>query len=96
MLIALAGCNAFDVPNDSQWYSARVSSMASPTDVDESVNRRCIESLNPTPERVAVVTVRLHRALHFAAFAIPTAMAIHLRDNVAVNFRLCQLRPIHS
>lgn len=96
LLAAMTGCAAFDVADDSQWYAARVETILTSSDVDASVNRRCVDSLDPVPERVAIVTVRVHRALHYAAFAIPASAGVQVRDDVAVNFRLCQLRSGHA
>ncbi len=96
LLVALTGCTAFDVPDDSQWYAARVVSVLAPSELDGSVNRRCVDGLSPAPERVAVVAVRLHRALHSTAFAVAPSTGVHVQDDVAVNFRLCQLRPGHG
>jgi len=95
LLALIAGCadHPFNAPDDAQWYPARVLQVAHPSELDDSINRRCLEGLARTTEQVAVVTVRIHRAPHVAAFAVPPMLNLQDKDRVAVNFRLCQLRP---
>ncbi len=91
----VAGCaNPFDVSDDTQWHGARVLSVLKRADLDDSMNRRCVDGLDPKPEQVALVSVRIHRAPHVAAFAVPTSLGLKEKDRVSVNFRLCQLRPV--
>jgi hypothetical protein len=93
LLAMFSGCaNPFDLSDDAQWYSARVVRVQNPSDLDRTVNRRCVEGLDPMPEQVAVVAVRMHRAPHLAAFAIPAQVEVKDDEPVSVNFRLCQLR----
>ncbi len=94
LLAIVAGCaDPFNAADDAQWYSARVVRVSTPSELDDSINRRCVEGLAPMPEQVAVVTVQMHRAPHLAAFAIPSLATVQEKDRVAVNFRLCRLRP---
>lgn len=91
VVAALTACSEFDVPHDTQWYAARVTTVVSSTALDSSVSQNCLNA-DSASERVAVVAVRIHRALHYVAFAIPVSSQVHAQDEVAVNFRLCKLR----
>ncbi len=97
LLAIVTGCaDPFDTSDDAQWYSARVVRVLNPSELDDSVNRRCLDGLTQVPEQIAVVTVRIHRAPHVAAFAVPAPTKVQERDRVAVNFTLCQLRPMRA
>lgn len=96
-LAIVAGCaDPLETSDDAQWYSARVVRVLNPSELDDSVNRRCLDSLAEMPEQVAVVTVRIHRAPHVAAFAVPTLTKVQAKDRVTVNFKVCQLRPARA
>ncbi len=94
LIPVVGGCaDPFDSADDAQWHAARVVRILKPSELDDSMNRQCVERLEPMPAQVAVVTVRVHRARHFAAFAVPALASVQVKDAVQVNFRLCQLRP---
>jgi hypothetical protein len=94
LLAVVMGCaDPFETADDAQWYSAQVLRVLKPLELDDSVNRSCLDGLAEMPEQVAVVTVRIHRARHLAAFAVPALAKVQVKDRVTVNFRLCQLRP---
>ncbi len=93
LLALTTGCaDPFDLADDVQWHPAQVVRVLAPSELDDSTNRRCVEKIDPTTVQVAVVWIRVHRARHSMAFAVPAEMTLRETDNVQVNPRLCRLR----
>ena len=88
------GCaSPMDIFNQDQWRTEEVSEVLPISGLDDSVNRRCLENAAlPNAQLVAVIKIRVHRAPHRIALAIPSSVTLREKDKVAVNFDTCQLR----
>lgn len=94
MLVLVGGCaNPLDMFDDDQWRTERVVQVLTATDLSDLPNRRCLgERSLPQSAQVAVLKIRVHRAPHLIALAIPPSLPVREGDNVSVNFKTCQLR----
>ena len=97
-LVLASGCASplDEVFNQNHWRTEEVAEVVSAADLDDSVNRRCLETAalaNTQP--VAVMKIRIHRAPHRIAVVIPASVTVKNKDKVRVNFDTCELRLIH-
>ena len=93
-LVLACGCTSpLDIFDRDQWRIEEVVQVLPMSSLDDSVNQRCLE--NPVlsnAQLVAVLRIRVHRAPHRIAIAIPSSLNVREKDKVAVNFDACQLR----
>ncbi len=89
-----SGCaNPLDIFDQDQWRTEEVAQVLPMSGLDDSVNQRCLEKAAlANTQLVAVIRVRVHRAPHRIAIAIPSSATVREKDRVQVNFDTCQLR----
>ena len=96
-LVLASGCASplDEILSQDHWRTEEVAEVVSVSDLDDSVNRRCLETAVLTSTQpVAVMKIRIHRAPHRIAVAIPPSAAVKKKDKVRVNFDTCELQLI--
>lgn len=95
-LVLAFGCaSPIDIFNQDEWRTEEVAQVVPLAELDDSVNRRCLEKTAlATTQLVAVIKLRVRHAPHRIALAVPSSTTVRAKDRVRVNFDTCQLRPL--
>jgi len=97
-LVLACGCaSPLAIFDQDQWRIEEVVQVLPMSGLDDSVNQRCLQKEAPSnTQMVAVVAIRVHRAPHQIALAIPSSVTVKEKDRVRVNFDTCELRLAHA